>query len=49
MNINFPLTLFGKISHGETEKVMPKIEEPGIIQFGGKWFVTLLSVMELRK
>lgn len=30
-------------------KAMPKIWEAGIIQFGWKWFVTLLSVIDLRK
>lgn len=49
MNINIFLTLIGKISHDETGKVMLKIWEPGIIQFGWKWFVTLLSVIDLRK
>lgn len=49
MNINILLTLIGKKSHDETEKVMLKIWELGIIQFWGKWFVTLLSVIDLRK
>lgn len=31
------------------KKDMPKIQKSGIIQFGGKWFVTLLSFMDFRK
>lgn len=49
MNINILLTLIGKISHDETKTVMLKIKKSGTIQFGGKWFVALLSVMDLRK
>ena len=49
VNINILLTLIGKISHDETKTVMLKIKKSGTIQFGGKWFVALLSVMDLRK
>lgn len=49
MNIIILFTLIEKVNHDETEKVMLQIWEPGTIQFGGKWFVTLLLAVDLRK